>query len=753
MRLTFLYAFIFSLLLVALSDNSAMAQIQTPAKWKSYHKPNADIAVGSIVTLYFEATIDKDWYLYSSDFDPDLGPMVTTFAFEESDSYQRIGNIEPQNPKKKYDDLWGGEYTYFVGTGVFTQKIKILKPNPIVKAQANVDYQVCTDKTGQCIPLEEDFSFEIKTKPSAADETTHEEQPTEKQPTPDTEDENQPTNEDIVSDSQEDTTNQASDLQNATDDSQSNTQTNQNAASKTENDLSTAPDKGFIWLFITAFLAGIAALLTPCVFPMIPMTVSYFTKNSRKEPETIKQPDGSVIERRMSKSSIDPEALKNGLIYGFSIIAFYTLIGVIVSAIFGATVANVLATHWLPNMIFFLVFLIFAISFFGAFDIVLPSSFVNAIDRKADQGGYTGIFFMAIALVLVSFSCTGPLAGTILVEAADGHFARPIVGMLGFSLAFALPFTFFAIFPAWLSNLPKSGGWLNSVKVVLGFIELALALKFLSIVDQVYHWDILNRDIYLALWIAIFGMMGFYLLGKIRLPHDSPIEKLGVGRMLLALVTFSFVIYLIPGLFGAPLAPLAGYLPPRSGMPFDLTQNQNVLVSQVDERLKPVPERRFSDKFSKKMPLNLSGFFDYNEALEASRITQKPIMIDFTGHGCVNCREMEERVWTDKSVLERLQNDYIILALYVDDPTTLPRGEWITSEYDGKIKKTIGKINADFQINRFQRNSQPFYVLMNEKGELLRAEDGSELTKGYELDVAEFVKFLDKGKIAFKAKN
>ncbi len=467
---------------------------------------------------------------------------------------------------------------------------------------------------------------------------------------------------------------------------------------------------------IVAFLGGLAALLTPCVFPMIPMTVSFFT--------------GRAKNRR--------QGIRNALIYGFSIIIIYTFVGSVLAPFMGPDTANFLATHWLPNTFFFIVFIIFALSFFGLFDINLPTGFVNKIDKQADKkGGILGIFFMGLTLVLISFSCTGPIVGSILVESAGGMIVKPVLGMFGFSLAFAIPFTLFAIFPEWISNLPKSGGWLNSVKVVLGFLEFAFAFKFLSIADQAYHWHILDREVYLAIWIVTFTLMGFYILGKIRLPHDSKVESLSVWRLVIAIAVFSFVTYLIPGMFGAPLKALSGYLPPITSQDFNLPgQIMNAgNLSQDPGKNSLCSDPKYADFLE--FPLGIKGYFDYKQAIECAREKHKPLFIDFTGHGCVNCREMEARVWSDPEVLRRLKNDFIMVALYVDDKTELPKSEWYTSSYDGKVKKTIGRQNADFQITRYNNNAQPFYVILDDQENLLMS------PKAYDLNDEDFVKFLD----------
>ena len=482
-----------------------------------------------------------------------------------------------------------------------------------------------------------------------------------------------------------------------------------------------------LWLFFfISILAGLAAILTPCVFPMIPMTVTFFMQSSDNRAKSITQ----------------------ALIYGFSIIVIYTAIGLIVAVTLGPGFINWLSTHWLPNIFFFALFAIFAASFFGMFEIVLPSWIVNRSDKQADKGGYAGAFFMALTLVLVSFSCTAPLVGGLLVEAATGEVIKPVVGMFGFSLAFAFPFTLLAFFPSWLSKLPKSGGWLNSVKVVLGFIILALGMKFLIIPDQTYHWEILDREIYLAIWIVIFTLMGFYLLGKIKLSHDSDLPYISVPRLALAIVTFAFVLYLIPGMFGAPLKAISGLLPPETSHDFDLKaiirENMRGAVANRVTTDNPniCEEPKYADFLH--FPHGLQGYFDYEQGLACAKKLNKPIFLDFNGHGCANCKDMEAKVWSDPEVLKRLREDFILIALYVDDKKELPEEDWITSTFDGKIKKTIGKKNADFQISRFKVNSQPYYVLLDHNEEMLTQKPIGRV------GIKEFIDFLDKGKEEFK---
>ncbi|NEM96927.1 protein-disulfide reductase DsbD family protein [Pontibacter burrus] len=706
---------------------SATAQVLKPATW-SYDVSKKEAAVGEEVELIFNVKIDKDWYLYSSDFDPELGPMVTEFTFVKHPSYELVGKIKPVNPKKKYDDLWGGEYTYFIGTAQFRQKIKVLKPDLQVKG--SYEYQVCTDIDGRCIPFDDEFTFTNKqikvTGKATAASATDAGKPEE------------PADAQTIGQPQPSLTNADTALSPAF--SQGGATTINNAAAGTPSETLqadavdfTAPatDEGGIWAFmLIAFGSGLVALLTPCVFPMVPMTVSFFTNSSGSRTQGIIK----------------------AAVYGLSIIAIYTIIGTIVARVFGADGANFLSTHWLPNVLFFLVFVVFAMSFFGMFEITLPSSWLTKVDAQADRGGWIGVFFMAFTLVLVSFSCTGPIVGSILVASAGGETIRPILGMFAFSMAFALPFTLFAIFPSWLSSLPKSGGWLNSVKVVLGFLELALALKFLSIADQVYHWGLLDREVYLALWIVIFTLMGFYLLGKLKFSHDSDVSYISVPRLFFAIVTFGFVVYLVPGMFGAPLKALSGYLPPQTTQDFDINKivrqnagssnNISLLAGNKSEQCE-------APKYAENMPgiaHGLTGYYDLEQAKKCAAAQGKPIFIDFTGHGCVNCREMEQNVWSDPEVLKRLREEYVIAALYVDDRTELPESEQYVSSYDGKLKKTIGRKYADYQITKFNVNAQPYYVLMDENENVLVK------PTAYDLNVNNFVKFLDAGVEAYKNK-
>ncbi|MBU1821378.1 MAG: thioredoxin family protein, partial [Bacteroidetes bacterium] len=631
------------------------AQVQRHATW-THTFTKKEVKAGETVDLIFRATIDPGWYLYSSDFDPSLGPILTEINLEPNATYEKVGKLKPVNPKKKFDEIWQGDITYFVGKAEFRQTVRILKDNPVIKATA--EYQTCSEVSGLCVLGNQDFTFSGLTV-EAASAPAKAQEDAEASPTP------------VTGATPQDD----SPVTSASSDSAviepaeavvSDEALPAAEASLTPDTESSAGGSSLWGFAIAAFLSGLVALMTPCVFPIIPMTVSYFTK----------QKGGKL----------------KAFSYGLSIILIYTLIGTIVSRINGPAFANFVSTHWFPNVLFFLIFFIFGLSFLGLFEIVLPSSFVNRVDARADRGDWLGVFFMAFTLVLVSFSCTGPIVGSLLVASAGGEVLKPIVGMVAFSSAFAIPFTLFALFPQWLKSLPKSGGWLNTVKVVLGFLELALALKFLSIADQVYHWNLLDREVFLAFWIVIFSMLGFYLLGKIRTSHDSPVEQVGVPRILLAIVTFVFVVYMIPGMWGAPLKALAGYLPPQSTSDFDLSQRKGIPVSEASQ-LGVVP--KYSELFE--LPHGLQGFFDYEQALNYAQKVNKPVFIDFTGHGCVNCREMEARVWSDPAVLQRLRDDYVVVALYVDDKTELPESEWYTSSYDNRVKKTIGAQNADLQ--------------------------------------------------------
>ena len=663
-------------LVIILISLQGFSQILEPVKWEFSKTKISE----NVYELVFKAEIENKWHLYSQDIP--MSPPATVFTFEQFEGFELIGKVTETESIEEYDPNFEMTLKYFAHEAIFKQKIKILTDSPAT-IKGYLEFMSCDDT--KCLPPSDvafEFNFNI--------------------------------DEDAV-------VSTISKIEKITESKKSASGVDDKTIAVSDI-VDNESESSSLWLFFfISFLAGFAAILTPCVFPMIPMTVTFFMKGSE------------------SKSKGKFQAL----VYGFSIITIYTIAGTIVAITLGANFANWLSTHWIPNVFFFLIFMFFAASFLGMFEITLPSWMINKSDKQADKGGISGAFFMAFTLVLVSFSCTGPIVGAILVESAGGMVLKPIIGMFGFSLAFAIPFTLFAFFPSWLSGLPKSGGWLNSVKVVLGFIEIALGLKFLSIADQTYHWGILDREVYLAFWIVIFILMGFYLLGKLKFSHDSDLKFISVPRILLAIVTFTFVVYLIPGMIGAPLKAISGYLPPQQSHDFDLNDiiRKNVRAISYNgnsENNKSIcEEQKYKDFLH--LPHGLNGYFDYEQGMRCAKELNKPVFIDFTGHGCVNCREMEANVWSDSQVLKRLSDDFVVIALYVDDKTRLPKSDWITSEYDGKVKKTVGKKFADFQISRFNVNAQPYYVLLDNNGEILVK------PRAYDLDIEEFVEFLDSG--------
>lgn len=666
------------LTLAVLFTTAAAAQNVT---WKSTVEPLG----GDTCRIVLEAAIPAPYHMY--DMGPYVGgPNATAIEFAPAEGVTYLGGVEQlSKPERHYDELFGMEIGTFARKALFAQKVKLTAPHAAVRVA--LEWMICDDTS--CMPPEDTELTIVLPDGTAAAAEAH-------------------------GGATEITAPEAS---------------VEPAAGSAE----AAPAKdvaggGTMWaLIVEAILWGFAALLTPCVFPMVPMTVSFFMKSA-----------GSPALGR----------IRAGM-YGFFIVALYTLpiaAIILITRLLGgdavtADIFNWLATHWLPNVIFFLVFMVFAASFFGAFEITLPSWMVNKTDSKADSKGLAGIFFMALTLVLVSFSCTGPIVGSVLIKSTAGEFWSPIVTMLAFSVAFALPFTIFAFFPSVLKKLPKSGGWLNSVKVVLGFIEVALGMKFLSVADQTYHWGLLDREIYLAVWIVTFSLLGLYLLGKIRFAHDSDRPSLSVGRLALAIVTFSFVVYLVPGMWGAPLKGLSGYLPPLSTQDFVLGQSGPAAVGE-SRMLETVEGRKPKHSDFLHLPHGLEGFFDLKEAEAYAAKVGKPLFIDFTGHGCVNCREMEARVWSDPQVLDILRNDYVIVALYSDDKKVLPQDEWVTTD-TGKVLKSLGKINSYHALKTYGVNAQPYYIL--------QGRDGRQLVppRGYDLSVDGFVQFLRSGLAAY----
>jgi thiol:disulfide interchange protein len=670
---------LFFLLLTFLAIANGNAQLLDPVKWES----RVEKINGSEFNLIFEGKIEEGWHFYSQFTSPD-GSMPLELKFEnQKGNYELIGKTSESKTKKEFNDVFGVEETFFEKKAVLTQKVKILN-SKIKNIDLSLDGQACIE--GKCIQITKKLTFnipEIKEIPYDTKAI--------KEDTKTTEDNQKPLKEE-VKDS----------IQKGIEKISTNTEVDlKKEAPNQKND-------GLLTIFILSFLGGLSALLTPCVFPMIPMTVSFFTKQSKTKAAGI----------------------RNSIFYGISIIIIYVALGLIVSAIFGIDALNSLSTNVWFNLIFFVLLIIFAISFLGAFDIVLPNSWANKVDRQADRGGFVGILFMALALAIVSFSCTGPIVGTLIAEASKIGGIGPIVGMFGFSLAIALPFMFFALFPGWLNSLPKSGGWLNTVKVSLGFLELAFAFKFLSNADLVLQLHLLEREVFLAIWIAIFGVWAIYLLGKISLPHDDLAKNISVGRLLVALLVSSFTIYLIPGLWGAPLKIISGFTPPmtysESPMGFgnntksDLPENANL------------------------GPNGLIAFDDYEKGLAFAKKTNKPILLDFTGFACANCRKMEEQVWSSNEILPILKDQIVLISLYGDDKRPLSESDQYVSKITGNNITTIGKKWSDFQISRYNINAQPYYVILDSEGNDLNS------PIGYTPNAKEYKTWLENGISKFK---
>ncbi len=670
--------FLFSLVVVSLTG---MAQIQNPIKWTLSHKQiNA-----TQTDLVFKATLDAGWHLYGLNI-ADGGPIPTTFKFTKNKNFELIGTLtESPKPVSGFDKNFNMAINWHINTVYFTQRIKTNQAQTTITG--SYEYMVCNDKS--CLPpTENEFSFVLKTTKSSQKKTTNAVKV-------------------VKTDS----------LLKPIDTLQKSKKITKTLSLSLPSYTQTIPQNQSLWaIFWAGFLGGFIALIMPCIFPMLPLTISYFTKKG-----------GNKL-----------KAIQLASIYGLSIITIYVALGMLISVWFGSAALNDLASNGVFNFGFFVLLVVFSISFFGAFEITLPSAWVNKIDTQADKKGNVGIFFMAFLLALVSFSCTGPIIGTLLVQAATtGSRLAPAMGMFGFALALAIPFALFAAFPGWLKSLPKSGGWLNSVKVVLGFLELAFALKFLSNVDLAYHFDLLDREIFLSLWIVIFTLMGFYLLGKIKFAHDNDLLHIPLPRFFLSILVFAFTVYMIPGLWGAPLKSISAWLPPQTSQDFDL---YTPYLAPANHPAKG--NKKYSDKF--KAPHNLDVFFDYDEALAYAKTLNKPLLIDFTGHSCVNCRKMEAVVWSDAEVLKRLNNDFVIVSLYVDDKTDLPEAEQYISMLSNQKIKTIGKKWSDLQAKKFNTNSQPYYVIVNNQQKVLN------LPQAFNLDINNYINFLDNGKLAYK---
>ena len=673
---------IYSIVLLFLSF-SLSAQIIDPVKWQT----TVENLTATDADLKFTATIEQGWSIYAIDI-PE-GPIPTSFTFEPNPAFEFIGDIEQvTKPEVKADPYFNNHLIgKFHSQAVFRQKIKLLKTeNFVVKGQ--VEYQCCNDVS--CIAPKE-VDLEIKIIPQAPSESKAESAPAiekvEGNPLAQAQPESQQPWTEIAPLS--------------------------SSAPPIETAPATADNSSLWFFFLMALLAGFGGVLTPCVYPMIPMTVSFFMRDTSKRSASIAK----------------------ALIFGVSIILIYTSVGVIVALTKRADLINVLVAHWLTNLIFAGIFITFALSFFGLFEITLPSSFANKIDKEADKGGYISAFFMALALVVISFSCTGPFVGGILVASTQGLAIKPILGMFGFGLAFALPFTLLAFFPSLMKQMPKSGGWMNSVKIVFAFIMLAFTFYFLSYADKGLGWNIITRDVFLCIWIVLFALAGYYLLGKIRFAHDSEVQHIGVTRLSIATASFVFALYLFTGLLGAPLNAVAGLLPA------DKTNRMGTLaqavLSQSPDHLCGVP--KYSDHANLSWSHGLQGYFDYDEAIACAKEKNKPVLMIFKGHACAKCREMEALVWRDPEVLRLMNDRFILLALYTDDTTPLPENEWVTSTFDGKLKKTMGQKNADMEITRYQVNSVPYHAIINTNGETL----GNPM--GYTSSVEEFRDWLNAG--------
>ena len=658
------------------------AQIIDPVKWSFAIQDLNENEFDLVAT----ALVDPQFHIYSTKM-PELGPLPTVFEFESSSDFEVVGEARDAiQGEKYYDDIFEVEYVQFKGTAVYAQRLKKLTDKPFVVV-GSIAGQACKD--GSCVPVSADFEVAV---PGANGETIT-------MGTAPVAEDNDASKEDKQV------------LKAGGDDYEYFT-----------SEGAESTDKSLWGMILSAILWGLAALLTPCVFPMVPMTVSFFMHG---EGESKK------------------EGRFKAFMYFVFIVLLYTLpiaILILITYFVGGEsvtsgIFNWLATNWLPNVIFFLVFMVFAASFFGAFEITLGSNMLNKSDSKQNTNSLGGIFFMALTLVLVSFSCTGPIVGTVLIQSTQGEIWTPILCMLAFSIAFALPFAIFAMFPNLLQKLPKSGGWMNSVKVVLGFVEVALGFKFLMTADQAYGWGLLDREVYLGIWIVCFTLLGLYLLGKIRFKGEKEVKELGVFRLALIIIDFTFVIYMIPGMWGAPLKALSGYLPPQQTLDFNLDRTIKYVESQLPSHI--CEEPKYGDALE--LPHDLKGYFDYEQALSCARAQDKPVFVDFTGHGCNNCREMENSVWSDPEVLKMLRDEYVVVALYVDDKTEMPEEDWSISTKNGKVKKTIGSKNIDFQETRFGANAQPYYVLLDNDGDMLM------IPRSYSKDKAAFLTFLKKG--------
>jgi len=654
------------------------AKIEEPVHWSFKSEKINDSEFDLVIT----ATIDKGWHVYSQ-FIGDGGPVPTSFKFTPSTAFRLKGKVS-EMPKaiSAFDKNFDMQIAWHKDKVEFRQRIVLNTVKATVKGV--LEFMVCNDQ--KCLPPAE-VEFQIPVMGGSAPVA-----------------EGQIPTETVIS--------------TATDTIASNPPVAQNSTVTKRSAAMAGNTESSLWgIFLAGFIGGLAAFFMPCIYPMIPLTVSFFTK----------------------KSGSRAKGIQSAIIYGISIILVYVALGLLITLIFGASALNEAASSATFNLLFFAALIIFGISFLGAFEITLPTSLVNKMDEKSNQNGFIGLFFMAFTLALVSFSCTGPIIGTLLVDAVSkGSYLGPAIGMLGFSSALAIPFTLFAIFPSWLKEMPKSGGWLNTVKVSLGFLEIALAFKFLSNVDLAYHWNIFDRDVFLVIWIIVFGFWGLYLLGKVRLSHDSEVGFISLPRLFFSMFILGFTIYMVPGLWGAPLKPLSAWLPPQTTQDFDLYSDK---VSATAEE---TVGKKYAGLFH--APHGLNAFYDYEEGLTYAKTVNKPILIDFTGWSCVNCRKMEASVWSNEEVLKKLKEDYVLISLYVDDKTELAEVEKYVSSFSGKNIKTIGQKWSDFQASTFGTNSQPYYVIAGHDGKPLVT------PQAFNLDIENYVNFLSSGKSAYDSK-
>jgi thiol:disulfide interchange protein len=665
---------ILSLLAILFFISTASPQILNPVKW-TFSTRQID---NEQVDLVFSANIKSPWHLYGLNI-PEGGPIPTSISFSGMKGFGLIGK-PTQSPKPEIvdDKIFNMELELHSGQVTFTQRIRKTQTDSIIVA-GNLEFMTCSDI--QCVPGDQDFVFHLKGIEKAALAGAAAEK---------------------------------SSTDSMTAAAAPATVTSAASAIATA-DVPAAPKKSLWGLFLLSLLAGLGGLLTPCVYPMIPMTVSYFLRGNKSRAK----------------------AVSEALVFGLSIVFIYTLIGALVAVFKNPNAVNNFTTHWATNLIFFLIFIILSASFFGMFEIMLPSGLANKVDQKADKGGYIGAFFMALAMAILSFSCTGPIVASLLIKASQGEVLEPVIGMAGFSLVFALPFTLFAIFPSWLQNLPKSGSWLNAVKVFFAFIMLAFSLYFLGKIDQSYHLNLLNRNLFLSSWVVIFSLLGVYLLGKIKFAHDNDLPHIGAPRFIFAVVSFSFAVYLFTGLTGNELRGLSTILPPdATAVPGHTQGSDTTEAATAANSICSTP--KYSDFLT--LPHGLQGYFDYEEALACAKEQGKPLLIDFVGHTCSNCKKMYSEIWSDPRVLQMLRNEFIIVALYTDDRTKLPEEEWITSTSDNKVKSTIGKKNQDLEITRFRSNALPLYAIVDA--------NGNDLTKTYytyDPDVDKFLTWLEMG--------